>query len=230
MRHAACRSPLITFTKKKRRIGVMRLRFESLLFVMALLLWLPVTVEAQSRNSKDLATGKLLVASRDFPDPSFAKSVVLVVKYDEDGTVGLIINRRSKVPISRALEQFKPAGHRSDPVYIGGPVNLSAILALLKSGSKPDDAIPVLGDVYLVSTRPLLEKTLAASAGPGDFHAFVGYCGWGRGQLEGEMKLGVWYLFNADAKQVFDSDPDSLWSRLVSETEQIFVRAWQSAQ
>jgi len=192
--------------------------------VTAAVLCLPLIVAAQSKRAEDLRVGKLLVAARDFPDPTFARSVVLLVQFDEDGTVGLIINHRTKIPISRALEQLKAANNRTDPIYLGGPVNLAAVMALLRASSKPDEARRVLGDVYLVSTRPLLEKTLAGATGPGEFHAFVGYCGWAAGQLEGEMNTGVWYLFDADAKMVFDSDPDSLWSRLVARTQQIFVR------
>ena len=202
----------------------MRLKFALPLSIILAVLCLPWVVAAQSKRVKDLGVGKLLVASREFPDPIFAKTVVLLVQFDEDGTVGLIINHRTKVPISRALDQLKAANHRSDPVYLGGPVDLAAVLALLRASSKPDQAPRVVGDVYLVSTRPLLEKTLASGPGPGEFHAFVGYCGWAPGQLENEMKLGVWYVFDGDAKLVFDSDPDSLWTRLVARTQQILVR------
>ncbi len=202
----------------------MRCKFAVPLSLIAAVLCLPLVVAAQSKRPQDLGVGKLLVASRDSPDPTFAKTVILLVNFDEDGTVGLVINRRTKVPISRALDQLKPSTNRSDPVYLGGPVDLSAVLALLRAPSKPDEARRVVGDVYLVSTRPLLQKTLAAGTGPSDFHAFVGYCGWGAGQLENEMNLGVWYIFDGNAKLVFDSDPDSLWSRVVALTEQILVR------
>ena len=202
----------------------MRFKCAFPLSIIAVALCLPLVVAAQSKRVKDLGVGKLLVASRDFPDPSFAKTVVLLVELDGDGTVGLVINHRTRIPISRALD-LKAANNRSDPVYLGGPVNSAAVLALLRASRKPDEARQVVGDVYLVSTRPLLEKTFAAGAGPGEIHTFVGYCGWGAGQLEHEMSLGVWYIFDGDAKLVFDSDPDSLWSRLVARTEQIFVRA-----
>jgi putative transcriptional regulator len=161
-----------------------------------------------------------LVAPRDAPDPHFAKTVVLLVRLESDGTLGLMINHPTKVPVSRALDQLKAADNRSDPIYLGGPVDVSTVLALLRARSQPDDARRIVGDVYLVSTRPLLEKTLAAGTGPGEFHAYLGYCGWGAGQLEKEMTLGAWYIFDGDARLVFDSDPDSLWSRLVARMEQ----------
>ncbi len=206
----------------------MRCKSALSLSILAAMLCLPGAV-AQSKRVKDLGVGKLLVAPRDAPDPTFAKTVVLLVSLDEDGTVGLVINRRTKVPISKALEQLKAANNRSDPVYVGGPVNMAAVLALLRSTIRPDEAQRVMGDVYLVSTRPLLEKALAAGTGPDEFRAFVGYCGWAAGQLENEVNLGAWYIFDADTKMVFDADPDSLWSRLVARTEQRFVRTWPPA-
>jgi putative transcriptional regulator len=80
------------------------------------------TAAAQSMQPDDLAAGKMLVASRDLPDPNFSKTVILLVQYDDEGVVGLILNRRSKVPISRVLEDVGGAKERSDPIYAGGPV------------------------------------------------------------------------------------------------------------
>jgi len=192
--------------------------------MLAAMLCLPPFVAAQSTRVKDLGVGKLLVAPRDSPDPHFAKSVVLLVQLDDGGTLGLMINHPTKIPIARALEQLKAANHRSDPVYLGGPVDGTTVLALLHAGSRPDDARRIMSDVYLVSTRPLLEKTLAAGTGPGEFRAYVGYCGWGVGQLEYEMSRGAWYIFDGDARLVFDSDPDSVWSRLIARIEQKVAR------
>jgi putative transcriptional regulator len=192
--------------------------------IAAAVLWLPPVVTAQSMRASDLGVGKLLVAPRDCPDPHFAKTVVLLVQFDEDGALGLMINHRTRLPISRALDQLKAASNRSDPIYLGGPVDVSSVLALLRASRRPDEAQRVVGDVYLVSTRPLLERTLAEGTGPDEFHAYVGYCGWGAGQLENEMNLKAWYVFDGDAKLVFDSDPDSVWSRLIARIEQRVAR------
>ena len=87
---------------------------------------------AQSTRPADLGAGKLLVASRDLPDPNFAKTVVLLVQYDDEGVVGLIVNRRSKVPISHVLDSVAGAKARPDPVYAGGPVGRTEVVALLR--------------------------------------------------------------------------------------------------
>src|SRR5208282_326289 len=170
--------------------------------------------------SDDLALGRLLVASRDLGDPNFAKTVILLVRYDEDkGAVGLVLNKRTDVPISRAFQDMKEASGRNDPVYIGGPVELNSVLALLKSATKPDGANRVFGDVYLISNKDLLAQTLASRAEATAFHTYIGYAGWGSGQLEHEVELGAWHVMPADVGTVFQADPDSVWERLIRRTE-----------
>jgi len=168
---------------------------------------------------KDLAAGKLLVAPRELLDPSFARTVVLLVRYDEEGAMGLIINRRTDVALSRVLQEWKEAKGRSDPVFVGGPVNRAAVLGLLRSSAKPPEATPVFADVYLVSSKALLEKTLAAGADSQSFRVYLGYAGWAAGQLEYEVGLNSWHAFKADPGAVFDADPDSMWQRLIRRTE-----------
>jgi len=169
--------------------------------------------------------GRFLVASRDLGDPNFAKTVILLVHYNEDqGSVGLVINKRTDVPISRVFEDLKEARGRRDPVYIGGPVDLNSVLALLKSASKPEGAEKLFGDVYLISDKNVLTRTLASSADAAAFHTYIGYAGWSAHQLEHEVELGAWHIMPADAGVVFHADPDSVWERLIRRTETQIAR------
>lgn len=179
----------------------------------------------QSTSVDDLGAGKLLVAARDLGDPSFAQSVVLLVQYDRQGTVGLMINRRTKLPLSDVLKDLDTAKRGSDPIYLGGPVELDGVMALLRSAKKPDDAKAVFGDVYLVSSKDSLVKALGASASAGDLRLYLGYCGWDRGQLENEVGLGGWWIFDGTPGVVFDSNPDTVWSRFITRTEQEVAEA-----
>lgn len=172
----------------------------------------------QSKKIEDLAAGKLLVASRDLGDPNFAQTVVLLVHYDAEGALGLTLNRRSRVPLSRVLDD-KAAKGRSDPVYLGGPVEPAAVFALLQSKAKVEGAEHVFGGVYMISTKPLFEKTISAQPDPGVFHAYLGYAGWTSEQLRMEVELGAWFIFPADAATVFNADPDALWSQMIRKTE-----------
>jgi putative transcriptional regulator len=178
-----------------------------------------VFLPVQSKNPENLGIGKLLVASRNLADPIFAKTVVLLVHYDADSVVGLMVNRRSDVPLSRVFEQLKAAKNRADPVYLGGPVEISAVFALLQSKAKPKTAELIFRDVYLISTKDLFEKTLSAQPDPGVFRAYLGYAGWTPDQLRKEVEVGAWFIFQGDAQTIFNSDPDNLWSQMIRKTE-----------
>jgi putative transcriptional regulator len=174
---------------------------------------------AQSRNIKDLSVGKLLVASRDLADPNFAQTVVLLVRYDARGVIGLVLNRRTDVPLSQVFRDLKAAKDRSDQLYLGGPVERAAVFSLLQTNSTPEGAEHVFDRTYLIATKPLFEQTMAARPDPGNFHVYVGYAGWAKEQLQMEVALGAWFVFPADVQTVFSSDPDSLWQQMIRKTE-----------
>jgi putative transcriptional regulator len=173
----------------------------------------------QSNDARDLGAGKLLVASRDLHDPNFAKTVILLLHYDDQGVVGLILNRRTDVALSRVLEDYQGAKDRSDQAYLGGPVEVPAVFALLQSPAKVEGAERIFTGVYLISTKTLFEKTLAARPDPQVFHVYLGYAGWTKDQLRGEVQLGAWFVFPADTGAVFNSDPGSLWPQMIRKTE-----------
>jgi len=183
-------------------------------------------LEAQvSARTKDLAPGKFLVASRELLDPNFANTVVLLIHHDEGGAMGLVINRRTKLSLSQVLEGVKDAKSRPDPVYMGGPVELAGVLALLRSRAKPEDVKHVFADVYLISSKAALEKALAAGAERSGFRAYLGYTGWGAGQLEREIELGAWSIWRGDPAMVFDPEPETVWPRMIKRTEATLARA-----
>jgi len=174
---------------------------------------------AQSRRPEHLGVGRLLVVPRQSPDPRFAETVVLLVHYAEDGTVGLVINRQTTLPLSSALRDLKGSSNNSQPVYSGGPVQIEVVQALLQSTAGPHDAARLFGNVYLVSKKVELEKALVAGKGSRELRIYLGYCGWSRGQLENEVNQGGWYIFDGSEGLVFDSNPSTLWSRMIARTE-----------
>jgi putative transcriptional regulator len=172
----------------------------------------------QFKNPKDLGIGKLLVASRGLGDPHFARTVILLVHYDDNAVVGLFLNRRTDVPLSQVLD-LKAAKDRSDPVYIGGPMEPSAAFALFQSSAKIEKAENIFGDVHLISDKGVFEKTISDRPDPNVFHVYLGYAGWTQDQLRTEVQLGAWFVFPADATTIFNSDPDSLWLKMIQKTE-----------
>jgi putative AlgH/UPF0301 family transcriptional regulator len=181
---------------------------------------------ASAQAEDKLAPGKFLVAGRELGDPNFTEAVILLVDYDAGhGAMGLIVNRRSDVPLSKLFGDFKEAKDRSDPIYVGGPVELSTVLGLVRSSVPQGDARHIFADVYLINTKDQLRKALADDTEPGSFHVFAGYAGWGEGQLEHEVELGAWHIMPAESALVFHSDPGSVWLRLIRGTEQQIARA-----
>ena len=173
----------------------------------------------QSKNAKNLGLGKVLVASRNVGDPSFANTVILLVRYDEKGVLGLMLNRRTNIPLSRVLERLKAAKERTDPVYVGGPVGAPAVFALFRSPAKIEGAEPVVDGLYLITSKPQFEQTISARPDPGVFHVYLGYAGWTQEQLQKEVELGAWFIFPAETSTVFSAHPDSLWQEMIRKTE-----------
>ena len=170
---------------------------------------------------RQLAAGKLLVAARRLPDPNFTDTIVLLVRYSGDGAAGLVVNRRSDVPLLRALPGVEQAVGVAATAFIGGPVSPETVLALSRTAC---DACPLLGrDVYLVNTPDALRGRLAEAADGRGLRVYVGYAGWQRGQLESETRQGAWHVLDADARVVFDPDPESLWQRMIRRTEAVLA-------
>ena len=181
---------------------------------------------AQSVRMEDLAAGKFLVAHRKLADASFSESVVLLVHYDGKGAMGIIVNRKSKLTVAKIFEDVQEAAGQSEPIFYGGPVEIRNVLALVRADAKPRNATPVFQDIYLVTRKTELDKSIARQPDPKLFRAFMGYSGWGAGQLEAELARGSWYIFPASAKTVFDSAPNAVWEKLIRLTEQQVARIW----
>jgi putative transcriptional regulator len=177
------------------------------------------TLAGQSQKPEDLALGKIVVTPRRAPDPIFAKSVILLVHYNEDGALGLMLNSPTEIHISEALSALKGAKKSPDVVYLGGPVEVEGVMALLRSPAKTGALTHVSGETWLVSTKKLLEEALTAGKRSGDLRVYLGYCGWTAGQLQNEVRRGAWYIFEPSDAIVFDPKPASLWDRMIERTE-----------
>jgi putative AlgH/UPF0301 family transcriptional regulator len=175
-------------------------------------------LQAQSTKVEDLAAGKLLVMERKAADPVFGESVILLIHYRADGVVGLMLNKAAGVPLSR-LRELNGTSNRSDPVYVGGPVELGEVRALARAPKAPLEGDHVGADLYALQTKPGLEAALKASKGPDDLRIYLGYCGWSIPQLQNEVARGSWRIFEHGDRFAFDSMPTTLWERLIERTE-----------
>ncbi len=141
----------------------------------------------------------------DLTDPNFARSVVLILEHDDEGAVGVVLNRPTQISPSDELPDWLPLLATPDVVFLGGPVDPDAAVGL--SAARADDE---------VSGVQLVDLT----AGPGDLtgpiRVFAGYAGWGPQQLEMELAQGGWLIAGAEREDVFTDDPNDLWRRVIS--------------
>jgi putative transcriptional regulator len=165
------------------------------------------------------AKGMFLVAKDEIEGGPFHQSVVLLLAHGDEGTLGLIVNRTTEIPLKKALPEI--AGDSSHELYFGGPVALSGLMYLFRSAEAPEGADHVMDDVYYSGDAELLEKLLKAGKERDELLAFLGHAGWASGQLDGELVRGSWDVVRADAFAVFGKDPATLWHELSKDSRVI---------
>lgn len=158
--------------------------------------------------------GKLLVAMPGMGDPRFEKSVVFLCSHDDEGAMGLIVNKAlTGQTFSDLLRQLDvPAGDRpvEVPVHFGGPVE-SQRGFILHSGDYDGNASTLsVGAFGMTATLDILED-IARGDGPSRALLALGYSGWGPGQLEEEILANGWLTCDATPALVFDQDPAAAW-------------------
>jgi putative transcriptional regulator len=157
--------------------------------------------------------GQLLVAGPALLDPNFWRTVVLVVEHNDEGALGLVLNRPSETSVGEAVPQLEDLLDPDERLYIGGPVQPSAVIVLAEFEDATDAALLAFGDVGVLGTGPSPDEL---SAGIRAGRAFLGHAGWGPGQLDGELERGDWILEAARLQDAFSTDPRVLWSEVLT--------------
>lgn len=163
-------------------------------------------------SASDPAMGRFLVAEEQVLDPNFARTVVLLISHDADGTLGLIVNRATDLDASEVMPDVDGLAGRDRSIYIGGPVEPRRIHILASEDDDEGAGRSVMPGLRSVSERPELESLL--SDPDARFRVYAGYAGWAPGQLEAEIARGDWRVFPAGRAAVFDPAPATLWKRL----------------
>ncbi len=146
--------------------------------------------------------GKFLVASPLMGDPNFSRTVVLMLQHDEDGALGIVINRPSQSPVSDHLPEWAPLSADPPVVFVGGPVSPETGIGLKRS---EEDGLPAVEVFDLTGDDPI----------NGPIRVFSGYAGWGPDQLESELEETAWLVVEASGSDVFSERPDLLWGRIM---------------
>lgn len=179
------------------------------LVALALAAAVPCDAETAASDVGRLHPGVFLYAAPALQNPNFVETVVLLVRYEPAGAMGLIINQPSDDRADEALPAVK--GLRG-PVYRGGPVQKEALLALVRLSRPSGDALRILEDVFLTDQREDIVR--AARQGPERVRIYFGYSGWAPGQLENEVRLGAWVVARGEVPLVFSDRPRTVWPRV----------------
>ena len=159
----------------------------------------------------EVRAGMLLVATPALLDPNFVDTVVLLLDVDDNGALGVVLNRPSVVPVAEVLADWGEVVAEPEVLFHGGPVSTEGALAVAQL--RADDDVPVgfrevagrLGLVDLDTPVELLDGSLQG------VRIFAGYAGWGAAQLDGEIAEGSWYVVPSLPRDVFRLDPTDLW-------------------
>lgn len=187
--------------------------------ILSYLIGLPELVFAENKpevpSAPAIKKGVLLVAHPSLMDPNFQQTVVLVCEHGAEGTLGVIINRPTDVPLSEALPNVSVLKGTSYVLFAGGPVRPDGILMLFRVVEAPDALRKILERVYLGLNREILERVITKPNPTETFRAYAGYAGWAPGQVEFEMAMGSWAVVPADPSSIFDKAPETLWTEMV---------------
>lgn len=170
------------------------------------------------------ANSLLLVARPSLTDPNFSRTVVLVTRTEDGGTVGVILNRPTTLALSQFLSEDLPTGSYRGPIFFGGPVMLRALVAVFRSETAPAAAAyHVLQDVYLTLHSDNIEGLLRDPQAR--YRIYAGYAGWIPRQLESEFMRDSWYFLPADEAIVFREKTDGMWEELIERAKRLGPRA-----
>jgi putative transcriptional regulator len=181
--------------------------------------------QGESPYRGNLKEGQFLVASQRLGDSRFSETVILLLQYSSKGAIGLVINRPTEVRLSSVFEDMQGLEQRTDTVFVGGPVGMNQIFMLLRSGSPPEESRRIFGDVYVSSSRVLLERIIEDEIGQNRFRIYAGYAGWAPGQIDQEILRGDWHILRADAETLFEKSPAEVWPTLIRRTAYQWVKA-----
>jgi putative transcriptional regulator len=164
-------------------------------------------------------TGQLLIAAPTIGDPRFAHTVILMIRHDNDGAFGIVINRpvgeRSIAELLEATGDKDTKLEGSVRVFAGGPVQPELGFVVHSPDYHRAETVDVDGRVAMTASRQIL-RDIGQRQGPEKSLFALGYAGWGPGQLEGELARHDWYTAPEEPKIVFDDDRGNLWEEAMA--------------
>ncbi len=167
-------------------------------------------------GAQTIRSGTLLIASPQVTDVNFARAVVLVLQHDEDGTVGVVLNRPTNLVPATLFPELAPnLGGYAGRLFRGGPIAPTRLLYLVRGLAAATVTGPeVLDKVFLSVDDASLPDMVRLAAGTDELRLFAGHTAWVPGQLQAEINARGWRITPGTAEHVFHPDPGALWQEL----------------
>lgn len=161
-------------------------------------------------------TNQFLIAMPTLADPNFVKTVTFICAHNEEGAMGLVINRPLDLELGEVLSQMDlPSDDpqiSAQPVYLGGPVHTDRGFVIHRPAREWNSTIAVAPEIAVSTSRDILEA-ISQGTGPADMLVALGYAGWGAGQLEQEIAQNAWLSGPADLDIIFLTPAAQRWQR-----------------
>jgi len=210
-------------TGKRRLVGIGGPGMVAALVALALVAWHgPAALAADDELAPERTewiAGQLLVAAPRMPDPHFSETVIFIVEHNEDGALGLVINKPMAVgPLGDMMKKLGIGGDDAKGqlrVYYGGPVEMQYAFVLHTTDYNGDHD-QLVNERYAMTTRAEILIDMAKGKGPKKSLFALGYAGWGPGQLEAELASRDWIVVPADDDLLFDDDFSTKWDRALA--------------
>lgn len=179
-----------------------------------------LTLLAGGAAAQALETGALLVASPGLDDPSFAQSVVLVLRHDGNGTIGVVVNRVTSLEPATVFGELTTLLERYDGrLYRGGPLAPTQLLFLVQGlAAAVVDGPSIVDNIFVSGNPELLPELAGLASGEQGLRLYAGHAEWAASQLAAEIEAGAWLLLPGSADLVFHPDPPRVWREALGRT------------
>jgi putative transcriptional regulator len=166
-------------------------------------------------NTLNPAIGNVLISEPFMNDFYFRRSVILIIDHNEEGSLGVIINKRLTIPFNEIVQGFPE--FKAD-VYLGGPVETDRIFFIHTVGEMIPDSHKISDGLYWSGNVNALKAMIKMNLiKPHEVRFYVGYAGWDGGQLRNELKANTWVVGRFTAKQLLRTMPGKMWSDFVKQ-------------
>ena len=166
--------------------------------------------------NKPYGKGYFLIANPVLPDPNFSRTVVLLCNHDEQGSFGLVINRPATISAKEVFEEMGVSDSPSRKIFVGGPVSPAQVFYLCRSKIPLPELDAICDGVYMGMSWELLDNLMKRIEDTKkNIRFYMGYSGWGTGQLAGEVERLSWLTCAAQSEFIFQENEESIWAHTV---------------